>query len=188
MSYTVIRSNRNSLSIQIGRNGEIIVRVPLFVGNSQIEQYILQHLGWIEKQQKKQHEKNLAVSGIKPMTEEQFSRLKKLARKLAVERIAYYAPKVGVSGRVKRLSIRCQKTKWGSCTSNGSICINCLLALAPKEVFDSVIVHELCHLLEMNHSSRFYAHVQRVFPEYKKCYRWLKDNGAKLYAMVPPGK
>ena len=187
MNYTVIRSRRKSLSIQIENDGEIIVRVPLYALAPQIEQFVLQNLGWIEKQQKKQYEKTAAVSGVKRMTAEQFSRLKKLARKLALERIAYYAPLVGVSGRVKKLSIRCQKTRWGSCTADGSISINCLLALAPKEVFDSVIVHELCHLLEMNHSTRFYAHVQRVYPEYKKWYRWLKDNGPRLYAMVPSG-
>ena len=95
------------------------------------------------------------------------------------ERVAYYAPKIGVS--YGRISIRAQKTKWGSCSAEGNLNFNYLLMLAPPEVLDSVVVHELCHRKEMNHSPRFYTEVLRVFPEYKKHCRWLKDNGNVLH-------
>ncbi|MBR4241372.1 MAG: M48 family metallopeptidase, partial [Eubacterium sp.] len=71
-------------------------------------------------------------------------------------------------------------TKWGSCSSKGNLNFNCLLMLTPPEVIDSVVVHELCHRKEMNHSKRFYDEVLRVYPDYKKWNKWLKDNGSAI--------
>ncbi len=184
MQYTIIRSNRKTIGMQMTPGG-IVVRAPYFASSYQIERFVREHEPWIRNQLERQRRAQAAVSSIKVMTDEQFARLKKLAKAYIPQRIAYYAPLVGVASRVSRISIRCQKTRWGSCTSNGSISINCLLMLAPKEVLDAVIVHELCHLIEMNHSQRFYANVTRVYPEYKKWYKWLKDNGARLQATVP---
>lgn len=79
-----------------------------------------------------------------------------------------------------RITIRNQRSKWGSCSSKGNLNFNCLLMLAPQEVIDSVVVHELCHRKEMNHSNKFYAEVLRVFPEYWTWDKWLKDNGNML--------
>ena len=185
MEYKVIRSKRKSISIQVDENGAVIVKAPLLAPTFQIERFVKQSSGWIEKTRKKREYQKQAISGVKKMSPEQFARLKKLARQKAMERISYYAPKLGVSGRVGKISIRCQKTRWGSCTREGNISLNCLLALAPSEVFDAIIVHELCHLIEMNHSSRFYSHIYRVFPDYKKCKAWLNKNGSILHAMIP---
>jgi predicted metal-dependent hydrolase len=98
------------------------------------------------------------------------------------ERAAHYAALMGVT--YGRITIRAQKTRWGSCSSKGNLSFNCLLMLAPPEVLDSVVVHELCHLRVMNHSERFYAEVLRVFPEYREKHGWLKDNGDMLLAML----
>ena len=87
------------------------------------------------------------------------------ARRCIPERVRYYAPKVGVD--YCSITIRCQKFRWGSCSGRGNLSFNCLLMLTPPEVIDSVVVHELCHRKEMNHSAAFYAHVLRVFPEYR---------------------
>ena len=97
-------------------------------------------------------------------------------------RVNYYAPLVGVT--YGRITIRNQRSKWGSCSSKGNLNFNCLLMLTPPEVIDSVVVHELCHRKEMNHSDRFYSEVLRVFPDYWKWERWLKDNGNILMAMM----
>ena len=78
------------------------------------------------------------------------------------------------------ISIRSQKSRWGSCTSKGNLSFNCPLMLTPPEVIDSVVVHKLCYRKEMTHSSVFYAHVLRVFLEYRAWRRWLKDNGLYL--------
>ena len=91
------------------------------------------------------------------------------------ERVRHFAPLIGVD--YGRITIRCQRTRWGSCSAKGNLSFNCLLMLLPNEVVDSVVVHELCHRKHMNHSPLFYAEIERVFPEYRKCSKWLKENG-----------
>lgn len=112
------------------------------------------------------------------LTMEEIRRLAQEAVRVIPERVAYYAPKVGVT--YGRITIRNQRSRWGSCSSKGNLNFNCLLMLAPMEVIDSVVVHELCHRLEMNHSRRFYEHVLRVYPDYYRYHDWLKKNGTAL--------
>ena len=106
-----------------------------------------------------------------------------MAKRTIPQRVAYYAPLVGTD--YKRISIRKQQTRWGSCSKDGNLNFNALLLLAPPEVMDSVIVHELCHRLEMNHSRKFYENVYRVFPDYDRCDKWLKENGKMLIHRLP---
>ena len=108
--------------------------------------------------------------------------LKSEAKRVIPARAACYARLMGVE--YARISIRAQRTKWGSCSTKRGLNFNCLLLLAPTEVMDYVIVHELCHLKQMNHSKAFYALVERYFPEYKKHAAWLKENGAALMAGI----
>lgn len=77
------------------------------------------------------------------------------------------------------VAIRRQCTRWGSCSSNGNLNFNCLLVLLPDEIIDSVVVHELCHRKQMNQSSEFYAEFEKIFPDYKRCRLWLKQNGCR---------
>lgn len=100
------------------------------------------------------------------------------ALKIILERVRYYAPLIGVT--YGRITVRNQKTRWGSCSEKGNLNFNCLLVMTPPEVLDAVIVHELCHRKHMNHSKAFYEEVYRVFPEYDKWDKWLKENGSLL--------
>ena len=93
-------------------------------------------------------------------------------------RVAYYAEKLGVS--YGKITLRQQKTRWGSCSSEKNLNFNWKLILAPPEVLDYVVVHELCHLKEMNHSKAFWDEVGKVMPEYETYKLWLKENGWKL--------
>ena len=93
-------------------------------------------------------------------------------------RTEYYAGLMGLS--YNRITIRRQKTRWGSCTAKGNLNFNCLLVMTPPEVLDSVVVHELCHLVHRDHSKEFYSMVFRYFPDYKRCDRWLKEYGRLL--------
>ena len=112
------------------------------------------------------------------LTNEDIRALAEQAKNVIPERVAYYAEKVGVT--YGRITIRNQKTRWGSCSSKGNLNFNCLLMLAPPEVMDSVVVHELCHLKQMNHSKKFYDEVLRVMPDYRARQKWLKEHGAEL--------
>ncbi len=97
---------------------------------------------------------------------------------IATERINYYSSKIGVFP--KKVTIREQKTRWGSCSSKGNINLNWKLIMASLEVLDYVIVHELCHLIAMNHSEEFWKIVGVYSPQYKNYRTWLRHNGEML--------
>ena len=180
MEYKVIRSDRKTLAIQITPQG-VVVRAPRRLSDAEIAKFVQQHKDWIEK-----HSANAAknsAAAADRLTQAELEALEKRAMAYIPARAALYAPKMGVT--YGRITIRNQRTRWGSCSSKGNLNFNCLLMLAPPEVIDSVVVHELAHRKEMNHSARFYAEVKRVFPEYDRWHGWLKKNGAALLARLP---
>lgn len=177
----VIKSKRKTISIQIKQDGNVIVRAPQGMLLRQIkafvrekEDWILKHVGNAKLQENSRRE-------TAQYAEEDIAALTKKAKKVIPERVAYYASMVGVS--YGRIAIRCQKTRWGSCSTKGNLNFNCLLMDMPKEILDYVIVHELCHRLEMNHSARFWAQVERVLPDYKARRKWLKEHGSEYQAV-----
>ena len=182
MEFEVIRSNRKSMAIEIKLN-KLIIRAPMQATNEEINSFMLKNKAWIEKHLAKSMMQQQAAASIKKLTMEEIRKLADKALEIIPERVKYYAPLVGVT--YGRITIRNQRSKWGSCSSKGNLNFNCLLMLAPPEVIDSVVVHELCHRKEMNHSDRFYAEVLRVFPDYYKWDNWLKDSGRILMNMMP---
>ena len=118
-----------------------------------------------------------------PYTPEEIKTLAEKAHVVIPERVKHYAPLVGVD--YGRITIRNQRTRWGSCSSKGNLNFNCLLMLLPDDVIDSVVVHELCHRKHMNHSAKFYAEVERVYPDYKRCSQWLNENGGVYLSRLP---
>ena len=103
---------------------------------------------------------------------------KKYARKIFESRVAYFQQFTG--GEYTSITIRDQKTRWGSCSGRGTLSFNWRLILAPPEILDYVVVHELCHLTHMNHSKEFWELVGKVLPDYKVRRKWLKENGHTL--------
>ncbi|HHX18710.1 MAG TPA: M48 family metallopeptidase [Clostridium sp.] len=99
-------------------------------------------------------------------------------RDVAADRIKKYSFLIGVNPT--KITIREQKTRWGSCSSKGSINLNWKLVMAPMKVVEYVIVHELCHMIEMNHSKDYWNIVSSIMPHYKNHRKWLKENGHKL--------
>lgn len=105
-------------------------------------------------------------------------RYRNAARAQLKARTAYYHTITG--GNYTSITIRDQKTRWGSCSSRGTLSFNYRLIFAPPKVLDYVVVHELCHLTHMNHSKEFWNMVASVMPDYKICKNWLRDHGHEL--------
>lgn len=182
VKVNIIRSDRKTLSIQL-KPSEIIARAPLCMKDKEIYNFIELKRTWIEKNLTKIEEREKAISDVQPFTQEEINALAKKAKHIILERVKYYAPKIGVT--YNRITIRCQRTRWGSCSLKGNLNFNCLLVLFPIEAIDSVVVHELCHRKHMNHSPQFYAEIEKVFPEYKKWHKWLSDNGGVYMGRLP---
>lgn len=176
-SYQLIRSGRKTVALQI-KDGELLVRAPMKMRRDQIDRFVSAHEAWIVK-----HLQKAAQKPKEPLLgEQELKELSRRAREEIPRRVAYYAPLVGVN--YGKITIRCQRTRWGSCSSGGNLSFNCLLMLVPPEVLDSVVVHELCHRKQMNHSAAFYKEVLRVYPAYHHYNGWLKEHGGALMKRV----
>lgn len=180
----VVRSGRRSIGIEIRGDGQILVRAPQWVRNSDLKRFLEEKEGWIRLHREKA--KRQAAKETVMLTDEDVKRLGEEALSYLPQRVKYFAPLVGVS--YGRITIRNQRTRWGSCSAKGNLNFNCLLMLCPSEVRDYVVVHELCHRLEMNHSPGFWAEVARVIPDYKIYQRWLKENGGQLIRRMEDGQ
>ena len=184
MEYDLIRSKRKTLSVQIKPDGSVVVRAPLRYPQREIDRFLLDRADWIrihrEKMLKRQAEQE--AHPVNALTDAQLRDLKRRASLAFPERTAHFAPLIGVT--YSRITIRSQKTRWGSCSAAGNLNFNCLLLLAPPEVLDYVVVHELCHRKFMDHSPRFWAEVARVMPDYKLHRKWLRDNGPRLMVLI----
>lgn len=179
MEYTLIRSQRKTLAVEV-RGTQVIVRAPNRCAQSRIDAFVSQNKAWIQKKLAVQLEKSRQEEAIPRLSAEELQALAKQACAYLPQRVAFYAARIGVT--YGRITVRCQKTKWGSCSAQGNLNFNCLLMLMPPEVIDSVVVHELCHRRHMNHSGQFYAEVYKAFPEYDRWRKWLKENGGTIMA------
>ena len=177
MTYTLIRSSRKTVAIQITPAGEVILRCPSRMSKREAEAFLESKRSWVETQLKKLPQPQ------RKLTEEEVTAL---ARQAAAEipLIVEKASKtMGIS--YGRISIRSQRTRWGSCSAKGNLNFNCLLMLCPMEVREYVVIHELCHRTELNHSPRFWALVETYCPDYLRQRKWLKDNGGSLIGRLP---
>lgn len=178
ISYQIIRSQRKTMSLEIKPDGQIIVRAPLRLSQVRIRRFVEQKQEWILKNLEKIQKREVQRETVPGLSKEERTRLQQEVCRKIPERTAYFAEKIGVS--YGRITLRQQKTRWGSWSANGNLNFNWLLILAPPEVLDYVVVHELCHRRQMNHSQAFWNEVSAVLPGYKEQKKWLKDNGWKL--------
>ena len=172
----LIRSSRRTVAVQVTADGRVVVRAPLWMSARKIDAFLDSKRHWIEK-----HLSHTAPQ-LPILTEAEIDALMAAAKEDLPRRVENLAPLVGVS--VNRVTVRCQHTRWGSCSAKGNINLNCLLMLCPEEVRDYVVVHELCHRREMNHSPRFWAEVERAMPDYRRHRRWLKEEGSAVMGRV----
>lgn len=175
--YQTIYSSRRTLTIQVTARGEVIVRAPRRMARAEIERFLTEKEPWILKHLQKAAE--VPITAPTPLSDDVRRHYIQIARDIFTQKTAYYAALMNVT--YGRISIREQKTRWGSCSSQGNLNFNWRLIFAPEEVLDYVVVHELAHRREMNHSKAFYDIVAAVLPDYKKQKKWLKENGNKLW-------
>ena len=178
MEVQIIRSRRRTLSLQVRSRELLLVRAPLFTSDRAIRKFVESNTAWIQKQLDRLALREEQTSKANPLDDAERKKLIQEAKKYFQEKTAYYAELLGVS--YGRISIRHQKSKWGSCSAAGNLNFNALLMLAPESVRDYVIVHELCHRLHMNHSPQFWSEVRRICPDYGRQKAWLKEHEEEL--------
>lgn len=168
------RSKRKTLAISVTRDMRLCVKAPLGMSEREIERFIGQKRFWIYKQVKRMQD--VADSRVE-YSEDEERRLREQARHVLTEKTDIYKQKLNVD--YKKIRIGDQKTRWGSCSSRGTISYSWRLILMPEEIQDYVVVHELCHLIEMNHSKNFWALVESIIPDYSRRRAWLKRHGGE---------
>ena len=176
MDYRIIRSRRKTITIEITPRGDLLVRAPLRTSQRDIQRFVAEKQHWIATHLAK-------LPPVIPMTAEEHHALIRSAKEFLPQRVAFYARQIGVT--YGRITVRSQHRRWGSCSASGNLNFNCLLMLMPPDVRDYVIVHELCHRKQMNHSPKFWSEVAQIFPSYPEQRRWLSQHGISLLARLP---
>ena len=170
----IIRSSRRTLSLEITPEARLIVRVPNRTSMETIKKVLFQKREWIRTR------KEIIQRRSSERRERQlfFPVDKKWALEQIKGRVEWYAKSAGL--RYASVKISNAKKRWGSCSSTGRLRFSWQLMRAPKDVIDYIVVHELAHLREMNHSKAFWAGVQNMFPAYQHVRTWLKKNQHSL--------
>ena len=170
ITYQWVRSRRKTIAIQIDREGQVIVRTPYGITKRQVEEFLDEKKDWLlQTRQRVEKRKTEQI----PISEEVRREGIERAKRIFPERTAYFAKRMGVD--YGRITIREQKTRWGSCSSKGNLNFNWKLVLLDPELLDYVVVHELAHRREMNHSKNFWKIVEAELPDYRERRRRLKE-------------
>lgn len=178
--YTLKRSKRKTIAVEISKEVRIIVRAPFDMKQEDIDKFVNSKSQWIDKHLRSMKEK--LSSSSRKLTEQEKKELRKNARVVITARVERIAALMGVS--YNRIAIKFQKTRFGSCSTKKNLNFNALVALMPSDILDYVVVHELSHLKQMNHSKAFWKEVERVMPDYKSKRKWLKTNGSKYIQLI----
>lgn len=173
VNYEIIKSHRKTIAIQIRPDCRVVVRAPYRMSKAAIKGFVNEKSSWIEKHLEKMRTLNEEHSDCIDLSKEEVRRLADEALKSIPPRVKEYAEMMGVT--YGRITIRNQRTRWGSCSSKGNLNFNCQLMLLPGEIRDYVIVHELCHRREMNHSVSFWTEVEKYCPDYRELRKKLKQ-------------
>lgn len=178
----VRRSKRKSAAIKITADMQIVVFVPLYVSDNEIEKMVISKSKWIDEHMLKVQSTIDERSKLEKITFEQIKELADQAVEYIPKRVKYYAEKENFV--YNKITIKNLVSRWGSCSTKGNLNFNCLIMLTPDYVIDYIVVHELCHLREMNHSEKFWAEVEKIMPDYQRAELWLKQNGGNLISRM----
>jgi predicted metal-dependent hydrolase len=172
------RVKGNRIVVRFGLAPELVVRPR--ASDADIDAALTHYLPWLERQLANASEPKLALEKLN-ITEAQGRREARARIELLAQSEA-----VALGVRYKRLTIRDQVSRWGSCSSSGSLSFNWRLVLAPHDGLDYVVVHEVCHLVEHHHGPGFWALVEKRRPTYADSKEWLDTHGWEILAYRPP--
>ncbi|MBE6561551.1 MAG: M48 family metallopeptidase [Ruminococcaceae bacterium] len=163
--YTVIRSDRRTMTLSVERDGSVLVRAPRRMPAAEIDRFVASHEDWIRTHREKM-QRRAAFDEAHFSAPEQITALQQAAERILPAKTAYWASVMGV----KPVSVRITgaKTRFGSCSAKDGICYSWRLMAYPEEAQEYVVVHELAHILEKNHSRKFYAVIERYLPDWRQ--------------------
>lgn len=171
ISYKIKRSSRaRNMRISIGVDSGVVVTAPYFASAEMVENFVRSNIGWIRK--KTQDFLKYKDCVYIKTSKADYLQNKEIARKMIREKIDLFNQKYKF--KYNRISIKNQKTLWGSCSSGGNLNFNYALVKLPQEMVDYVVVHEMCHLWNFDHSAEFWKRVGSCVPDYKRIRREMK--------------
>ena len=166
--YTLIYADRRTMSLSV-KGGALVVRAPRGTPGSVIDSFVKKHSLWINKHIESERKR---MEKFNNLSDADISDLRRAAKKYLAEKTEYYSNILGLKDG--RITITGAETRFGSCSSRGNISYSYRLMLYPEPAREYVVVHELAHIAEMNHSKKFYEIISRVLPDYKERIRMLK--------------
>lgn len=178
MEYQLVRSKRRTLALKITREGELIACAPYKMPVKEIERFISEKRKWIEDCVRRVS----AAAQLPVFSAEEIEKYREKTKELVNKKVPYYAELLGVS--YGKISVRKQKTVWGSCSRKGDLSFNLLLSAVRDEIADYVVVHELCHRKRMDHSPAFWKWVEKICPDYKTLRKELQKGCSDILLRV----
>ena len=170
MDYKRVECRGKTLSLHIDETLQVVVRAPRWVPKAEVDCFVRSHENWIQKATERQRRRNEQEAQL---TEKRITELKALAKAELPRRTAYFAKIMGVTPT--SIKITSAKKRFGSCSGQNGICYSWRLMLYPSEAIDYVVVHELAHIRQKNHSPAFYREIEKILPDYKARAKLLKD-------------
>ncbi len=170
--YQIKESNRakKNVRLKVDCDGNIFLIIPKKFSVKVAERFLFDKKEWILKKLSflSENKKNIFFK----KSDKDYFRQKKVAKKIIESRISYYSRKYNF--KFGKISVRNQKTRWGSCSSKGNLSFNFRVVYLTRKQLDYIVVHELCHLKEFNHSDDFWKLVGKIVPDYKKIKKEIK--------------
>ena len=164
IEYELTRTKRKTLALYVRQDGRIEVRAPLKTSKAYIDNFVMQKQDWIKNTRNKLTARHSAKKVIE-LTQQEEAKYKKQAKGYFQLKCQHFAGQMGLCHGAVR--VNGAKTRWGSCNRRGDINFTYRLLFAPEELIDYVVVHELAHTKEMNHSANFWKIVEQTMPDYK---------------------
>lgn len=174
----LVRSERRTVGLEINRELRVLVRAPHSMSEAAVLRFVESRRDWLRKHLERMRERRATSECPAPLTREESAALLAKAKVQIPPRVREIAAQLDVN--YGRVTVRLQVSRFGSCTAQGNLSFNALLAAMPQDICDYVIVHELCHRCEMNHSAAFWREVEEVLPDYRERRQWLREHGTVL--------